>query len=74
MSEHNGSSKGFEPHALHEDPSTKGPHNPSEINPKMVSDIAYWSKELGVTGDKLHELIRTHGTRVDKVRAALHHH
>jgi len=38
----------------------------------MASDIAYWSKEFGVNGDQLHELIRSHGTHVDKVRAALH--
>jgi hypothetical protein len=38
----------------------------------MASDIAYWSKEFGVTGDQLHEAIRSHGTHVEKVRAALH--
>jgi hypothetical protein len=40
----------------------------------MASDIAYWSKEFGVTGDQLHELIRSHGTDIDKVRAAVHSH
>ena len=55
----------------HKGPHVKGPHNPKEINPKMSSDIAYWSKEFGVTGDQLHECIRAHGTHVDKVRAAL---
>jgi hypothetical protein len=38
----------------------------------MTSDIAYWSKEFGVTGDQLHECIRAHGTHVDKLPAALH--
>ncbi len=53
-----------------------GPSDPHEINPKVSSDIHYWSKELNVTGDALHEAIRVHGTKVDKVRAALaaHHH
>ena len=53
-----------------------GPSDPDEINPKVASDIHYWSKELGVTGDLLHETIRVHGTKVVKVRAALagHHH
>ena len=51
-----------------------GPHNPKEINPKMSSDIAYWSHEFGITGERLHEIIRVHGTHVDKVRAALHSH
>ncbi len=56
----------------HKGPHIKGPHNPKEINPKMASDIAYWANEFHVTGDQLHEAIRTHGTHVEKVRAALH--
>ena len=71
MSEHQDAPKGHTAHAVHEDHAVKGPHNPKEINPKMSSDIAYWSKEFGVSGDKLHELIRSHGTHVDKVRAAV---
>ena len=73
MTEHHNGPKAHEAHALHEE-QVKGPHDPKEINPKMSSDIAYWSKELGVSGDKLHEIIRSHGTHVEKVRAALHSH
>ena len=51
-----------------------GPSNPDEINPKVASDIHYWSKEFGVTGDALHEAIRVHGNTVTKVRAALSSH
>jgi len=40
----------------------------------MASDIAYWAHEFHVSGDQLHEAIRSHGTHVDKVRAALHPH
>ena len=69
--EHTQASKEPAAHALHEE-HTKGPHDPKIINPKLASDIAYWSKELGVSGDALHEAIRSHGTHVDKVRAALH--
>jgi hypothetical protein len=71
MSEHHDEPKAHEPHAIHE-VDVKGPHDPKEINPKMASDIAYWSKEFGVTGDQLHEALRSHGTHVEKVRAALH--
>jgi hypothetical protein len=71
MSEHYDAPKSHEAHAIHED-HARGPHDLKEINPKMASDIAYWSKEFGVTGDKLHEAIRAHGTHVEKVRAALH--
>jgi hypothetical protein len=56
-----------------EHPEQTGPLDPHEINPKMASDIAYWSKALGVTGEQLHEAIRVHGTRVGKVCAALSH-
>ena len=52
----------------------KVPSDEKEINPKMASDIAYWSKEFGVTGPILHEAIRTHGVHVDKIRAALASH
>ncbi len=61
-------------HDRHKGPHVKAPHDPKEINPKMASDIAYWSKEFGVTGELLHEAIRTHGTHVDKIRAALSKH
>jgi hypothetical protein len=52
----------------------KGPHNPNEINPKLASDIHYWAAEFGVTGQKLHEAIRVHGTHVANIREALKHH
>jgi hypothetical protein len=57
-----------------EHPEQTGPLDPHEINPKMASDIAYWSKALGVTGEQLREAIRVHGTHVGKVCAALHTH
>jgi len=71
--EHEQKSKEHAAHAPHED-HAKGPHDPNEINPKLASDIAYWAKEFHVTGEQLHEAIRTHGTHVAKVRAALHPH
>jgi Protein of unknown function (DUF3606) len=74
MSEHHDAPKAHEAHALHQDQSAKGPHDPKVINPKISSDIAYWSKELGISGDALHEAIRAHGTHVDKIRAALKLH
>ncbi len=58
-------------HQVETDP--HGPHDPHEINPKLASDIHYWAKEFGVSGQLLHEAIRVHGTKVEKVRAALAH-
>ena len=74
MSEHHSAAKSHEAHAPHDEPAVKGPHDPKEINGKIASDIAYWSKEFGISGDKLHELMRSHGTHVDKIRAAVHSH
>ncbi len=54
--------------------STNVEHEPTsqtEINPKVASDILYWSKHFGVTGEVLHEAIRVHGIHVVKVKAAL---
>ncbi|MDE1154591.1 MAG: DUF3606 domain-containing protein [Acidobacteriaceae bacterium] len=64
--EHEQKSKSHQPHAVHEEHHA-GPHDLKEINPKLASDIAYWSHEFGVSGDKLHDLIRVHGTHVDKL-------
>jgi len=47
------------------------PSSETEINPKLASDIHYWSHEFKVTGQVLHEAIRVHGTKVGKVRHAL---
>ena len=73
MSEHHDAPKAHEPHAAHEDHSA-GPHDPKEINPKISSDMAYWAHEFNVTTQVLHEAIRVHGTKVDKIRAALQSH
>ena len=45
MTEHHDAPKTHEPHAPHQE-HIKGPHDPKEINPKMASDIAYWSTSL----------------------------
>lgn len=51
-----------------------GPSSETEINPKISSDVHYWSTHFGVTGETLHEAIRVHGTTVAKVKAALAGH
>ena len=51
----------------------KHPHDPNHINPKLASDIRYWAAQFHVSGQLLHEAIRTHGTSVEKITAALAH-
>lgn len=52
----------------------KVPMDEHEIKPKVASDIAYWSKEFGVSHDLLHEAIRTHGVHIATLRTALAKH
>lgn len=49
----------------------KVPSSETEINPKLASDIHYWTREFKTTGQLLHEAIRVHGTKVEKVKHAL---
>jgi Protein of unknown function (DUF3606) len=49
----------------------KAPHDAEHINPKLASDVRYWSAQLGVSGHVLHEAVRVHGTSIAKVRAAI---
>ena len=55
-----------------EHPEQTGPLHTHEINPEVASDVAYWSKALGVSEEQLNAAIRVHGTHVGKVCAALH--
>ena len=50
------------------------PTSQEEINSKVASDVKYWSEHFKVSGDILHEAVRTHGTSVKKVGAALQKH
>jgi len=50
------------------------PSSETEINPKLASDTHYWTQEFKTTGQLLHEAIRVHGTKVEKVRHALETH
>lgn len=34
-------------------------------------EVRYWTKELGVTEDRLRELVRQHGNSINKIREAL---
>jgi hypothetical protein len=49
----------------------KVPSSETHINPKLASDIHYWTREWKVSGQMLHEAMRVHGTKVETVRHAL---
>jgi hypothetical protein len=56
---------------MSDDLSNRGPADRSRINVNEPWELKYWSKELGVTPDRLKELVRQHGVSVAAVRKAL---
>jgi hypothetical protein len=59
---------------MSDDKTKRGPQDRSQINVNEDYERKYWAKELGVSEDKLKELVRQHGPSVENVRAALGTH
>ena len=49
----------------------RGPQDRTRINVNEDWEVRYWSKELGVSQDRLRELVKQHGVSADAVRRAL---
>jgi hypothetical protein len=49
----------------------RGPEDRSRINVNEPWELKYWSKTLGVTPDRLKEVIRQVGTRTEDVEQYL---
>lgn len=56
---------------MSDDPSKKGPRDRKKINPNQDYELRYWSKALGVTREKLKELVKRFGNSAQKVRLHL---
>jgi len=52
------------------DSSKQGPQDRSKINLSEDHEIAYWTKELGVTEERLRQLVKDHGDSAEAVRSA----
>ena len=59
---------------MSDDKTKRGSQDRSRINVNEVYERKYWTKELGVSEDRLRELVREHGPSVEKVRAAVGPH
>ena len=57
-----------------DDKSNRGPADRTRINVNEVYELAYWSKELGVSGERLKELVAKHGVMAADVRKVLGKH
>lgn len=47
------------------------PRDVSRID--LEQDVAYWTKELDITEERLRQLVKDHGVSVEAVRSALGH-
>lgn len=54
-----------------DDKSKRGEPDRSFINMNEDYEINYWTKALGVSRDRLEDLVRRHGTSADAIRQAL---
>jgi Protein of unknown function (DUF3606) len=54
-----------------DDKANRGPADRSRINVNEDYEVAYWTKELGVSSDRLKELVAKHGVITADVRKAL---
>jgi hypothetical protein len=57
-----------------DDQSNRGPADRARINVNEDYEVAYWTKELGVSTDRLKELVAKHGVMAADVRKALGKH
>jgi hypothetical protein len=56
------------------DDKTKLAADRERINLGEDYEIRYWTEELGVTRERLEQVVREHGDRADAVRRALGRH
>lgn len=54
-----------------DDLKNRGPQDRSRINTSEDYEVRYWTQELGVSEEKLKELVAHHGDSADAIRQAL---
>jgi hypothetical protein len=54
-----------------DDKRLRAPRDAARINVNEGYEVEYWTKELGVSKERLQELVRDHGVSADAVRGAL---
>jgi hypothetical protein len=54
-----------------DDLKNRGPQDRSRISITENWEVQYWTKELGVSAERLRQLVREHGNSAAAVRAAI---
>jgi hypothetical protein len=57
-----------------DDKSNRRPADRARINVNEAYEVAYWTSDLGVSADRLKELVAKHGVMAADVRKALGKH
>jgi len=56
---------------MSDDMNNRGAQDRARINVNEAHEVAYWTKELGVTKDRLQQLVKEAGTSAKAVREKL---
>jgi hypothetical protein len=54
-----------------DDTNARGGQDRNRINMNEDYEVQYWTEALGVSKERLGELVREHGNSAEKIRAAL---
>jgi len=54
-----------------DDRTNRGPADRLRINVNEEYEVRYWTEELGISADRLRELVAKHGVMVADIRRAL---
>ncbi len=54
-----------------DDKNNRGPADRARINVHEAYELEYWTKELGISPDRLRELVAKHGVMAADIRHAL---
>jgi len=57
--------------AMADEKTMRGGQDRTRINLSEEYEVRYWTEALGVSRERLEELVRQHGNSVEKIRAAL---
>lgn len=49
----------------------RGPQDRSRVNIEESYEVRYWTEELGVSEERLRQLVKDHGVSVEAIRSAL---
>jgi len=54
-----------------DDKKIRGSQDRKRINLNEDYEVRYWTEELGITNERLRELVQQHGDSADEIREAL---